>query len=70
MTVETKDLEFAEAVRKTCLEILQRSYEEAGISGLCHEGRWEYALDVLHGLSIENLLKNISRPDRPSRRTP
>ena len=70
MTIETKDLELAEAVRETCLEIQQRSYEEAGISGLCHEGRWEYALDVLRGMSIEKLLKNINRPDQTSRRTP
>jgi hypothetical protein len=27
-------------------------------------------LDVLRNLSMENLLKDISRPHRPSRRTP
>jgi pentatricopeptide repeat protein len=70
MTTTTKELKLAESVRKACLENLQRSYEEAGISGLCHEGRWEYALDVLRNLSMENLLKDISRPHRPSRRTP
>jgi pentatricopeptide repeat protein len=63
-----KELKLAESVRKVCLENLQRSYEEAGISGLCHEGRWEYALDVLRNLSTENLLKDVSRPYRPSRR--
>ncbi|MFZ0241609.1 MAG: hypothetical protein WAL90_08180 [Desulfobacterales bacterium] len=51
---------FAEAVRKSCLKILQRSYEEAGISGLCHEGRWEYAIDVLQNMAIEELLKKIA----------
>ncbi|MGA9539168.1 MAG: hypothetical protein WBR24_24970 [Desulfobacterales bacterium] len=68
MTTTTKELKLAESVRKACLENLQRSYEEAGISGLCHEGRWEYALDVLRNLSMANLLKDISRPHRPSRR--
>jgi pentatricopeptide repeat protein len=70
MTTTTEKLKLAESVRKACLENLQRSYEQAGISGLCHEGRWEYALDVLRNLSMENLLKDISRPHRPSRRTP
>jgi pentatricopeptide repeat protein len=70
MTTTTEKLKLAESVRKACLENLQRSYEEAGISGLCHEGRWEYALDVLRNLSMENLLKDIRRPHRPSRRTP
>lgn len=70
MTITIEELKLAEAVRKACLEILQRTYEEAGISGLCHEGRWEYALDVLRSLAMEDLLEDISRPDRPSRRVP
>ncbi|MFZ0612813.1 MAG: hypothetical protein WAM73_11290 [Desulfobacterales bacterium] len=57
------ELKFAEAVRKCCLQILRRSWEEAGISGLCHEGRWEYAIDVLQNLAVENLLKEIAGSD-------
>jgi pentatricopeptide repeat protein len=70
MTTTSKEPKLAESVRKACLKNLRRSYEVAGISGLCHEGRWEYALDVLRSLSMENLLKDISRLHRPSRRTP
>jgi pentatricopeptide repeat protein len=62
MPPTTKERKLAESVRKACLENLQRSYEEAGISGLCHEGRWEYALDVLRNLSMENLLKDYQSP--------
>jgi hypothetical protein len=70
MTPIPKELKLAESVRKAGLENLQRAYEEAEISGLWHEGRWEYALDVLRNLSMENLLKDINRLHRPSRRTP
>lgn len=68
MTVTVEELKLAETVRKACVEILQRTYEEAGISGLCHEGRWEYALDVLQSLAMEDLLEDIGRADRPERR--
>lgn len=70
MTTTIKQLKLAESVRKACLEKLQRSNEEAGISGLCHEERWEYAVNVLRNLSMENLLRDISRPHRPSHRNP
>jgi len=63
MILAMNELKFAEAVRKSCLQILQRSYAEAGISGLCHEGRWEYAIDVLQNLAVENLLKEIEGVD-------
>lgn len=43
----------AEAVRAACLEVARRAYEEAGISGLCAEGRWELALDAVRGLDLE-----------------
>lgn len=52
MTVTIIDFKLAESVPKACLENLQRSYEEAGISGLCHEGRGEYALDVSRSLAM------------------
>ena len=70
MTTTIKELKLAETVRKACLEKLQRSCEEAGISGLRREGRWDYALDTLRNPSMEYLLKDISRPHRPNRRTP
>ncbi|MCK7580160.1 MAG: acetyltransferase [Chromatiales bacterium] len=40
-------LEIAETVRAAGVDAAARSYEEAGISGLCHEGRWENALQAV-----------------------
>lgn len=42
----------AEAVRAACLDAAARAYEDAGISGLCHEGRWEIALQAIRTLDL------------------
>jgi len=34
-------LQIAEVVRQACLTAALRAYEDAGLSGLCQEGRWE-----------------------------
>ena len=42
----------AAAVRSACLDAATRAYEEAGISGLCHEGRWEVALQAIRSIDL------------------
>lgn len=54
----------AEAVRTACLDAALRAYEEAGISGLCHEGRWEYAVQAIQGIDLGTLVKQVETPDR------
>ncbi|HET6569699.1 MAG TPA: acetyltransferase [Rhodothermales bacterium] len=49
--------ELAEAVREACMQTLISAYEEAGMSGLCAEGRIEYALGALRGLDLEEFLR-------------
>lgn len=46
----------AEAVKQACIDTALRAYEEAGISGLCAEGRWELALDAVRNLDVKPLL--------------
>lgn len=48
--------ELAEAVRSACLEAARKAYEDAGMSGLCAEGRWELALQAIRELDLEALL--------------
>jgi hypothetical protein len=48
----SKQLQLAEAVRDACLRAALRAYENAGISGLCGEGRWEMAVQALRGLDL------------------
>jgi hypothetical protein len=37
--MDLKDL--AKRIRETCIEAALQAYEDAGIQGLCAEGRWE-----------------------------
>jgi hypothetical protein len=47
----------AEAIRTACLEAALRAYEDAGISGLCEEGRWECAVQAIQGLDLTALIQ-------------
>ncbi len=47
----------AEAVRDACLKAALDGYERAGLSGLCHEGRWEMAVDALRALDLDDILQ-------------
>jgi len=51
-----KATRIAEAVRRACLEAAQDAYEQAGISGLCAEGRWEVAVDAIRQLDVARLI--------------
>ena len=42
----------AEMVRAACLEAALAAYEDAGICGLCAEGRWEAALAAMRHLDL------------------
>lgn len=53
----------AEAVRSACVDAAQAAYEEAGILGLCHEGRWEYALQAVKALDLDRLAAELQGAD-------
>ena len=53
MTDERQQL--AEKVRQACLQAALDAYEQAGISGLCEEGRLEVALDAIRQLDVAKL---------------
>jgi hypothetical protein len=44
-----------EAVRRACLAAALAAYEEAGVLGLCHEGRWEAAVSAMQSLDLRRL---------------
>jgi hypothetical protein len=46
----------AEAVRRACLDVALAAYEDAGLSGLCQEGRWECAVEAIRGLDLDSIL--------------
>ena len=49
----------AEAVREACVEVVLDAYEEAGIRGLCAEGRWEYAVEALRRFELTKVLQDV-----------
>jgi hypothetical protein len=42
----------AETLRAACLDAALRAYEDAGIRGLCAEGRWEAAVAAIRHLDL------------------
>ena len=42
----------AEAVRRALVDAAVAAYEDAGLSGLCAEGRWEAAVDAMRSLDL------------------
>lgn len=47
--------DIAEQVRQACIQEAIRAYEDAGISGLCHEGRFEAAISAVRMLDLSAL---------------
>jgi len=41
-----------ERIRAALLEAALRAYEDAGIRGLCEEGRWEAAIDAMRSADL------------------
>ena len=52
------DLEdLAKRIREKCVEAILQAYEDAGIQGLCAEGRWEVAVGTLRTLDLTPVLR-------------
>ncbi len=52
----------AEAVRAALVEAAREAYEQAGIAGLCAEGRWELALDAMRTLDLALVAPGVPGP--------
>jgi hypothetical protein len=57
------DLEdLAKLIREACLDAVLQAYEDAGIQGLCAEGRWEAAISALRTVELAPLLRVFQQP--------
>ncbi|MEJ2433626.1 MAG: hypothetical protein P8Y53_10870 [Pseudolabrys sp.] len=52
-------LRIAEAVREACVRQAQQGFEQAAISGLCHEGAVEAAVGAIRMLDLEAVLREF-----------
>ena len=56
------DLEdLAKRVRDACLEAVLEAYEDAGVQGLCAEGRWEVSVGALRTLDVAGPVQKVER---------
>jgi hypothetical protein len=58
--MELEDL--AKSIRDTCVEAVLQAYEDAGVQGLCAEGRWEAAVGALRRVDLAPLLRDFQHP--------
>lgn len=54
----------AEATQRSLVEIAIRAYEEAGLSGLCADGRWEVALGAIRSCDVSKQINDDEPPPR------
>ena len=52
----------AESIRAACVEAAVAAYEDAGIRGLCAEGRWEAALGAVRQLDVREAARPPAAP--------
>lgn len=59
--------EMAEKAGKALIEsartAMVEAYDNAGMSGLCAEGRWDLALDALNSLDVKSILNKTLSSD-------
>ena len=58
--------QLARAVRDACLKAAREAYENAGISGLCEEGRWECAVAAIRSFDLQAIIDAM--PDDPAQK--
>jgi hypothetical protein len=46
----------AAQVRRACLEAALLAHEDAGLAGLCAEGRWEAAVDAIRSVDLAGVV--------------
>jgi hypothetical protein len=58
--MDAEDL--AKRIREVCIDAVLQSYEDAGMQGLCAEGRWEAAVDALRTVDLAPLVREFQQP--------
>jgi hypothetical protein len=51
--------DLAKRIRDACLTAVLEAYEDAGVQGLCAEGRWQAAVDALRTHDLAPLLRDF-----------
>jgi hypothetical protein len=54
--------QIAAQIREACLKAALQAYEDAGVQGLCAEGRWEAAVSAMQSVDVTALLGTTKAP--------
>jgi hypothetical protein len=57
-------IDVAEATQRALLEVARSAYEEAGLSGLCEEGRWEVAIGAMRSYDVRLIILSLTSSKR------
>ncbi|WP_420126427.1 hypothetical protein [Longimicrobium sp.] len=52
----------ADAIRRALIDAAEAAYEDAGIQGLCAEGRWEAAVSAMRRVDVEAVARGALQP--------
>lgn len=58
--------DFAKRVRRACVDAAVQAYEDAGVQGLCAEGRWEAAVSAMKTVELTPLLREFKQASAKS----
>jgi hypothetical protein len=61
ITISAEQHQLAEAIRAACIRAALAGYEDASLSGLCHEGVWERVIDAIRELKLEAIIQEVGR---------
>lgn len=56
-------LKVAEAVRDACREAVAEAWEDAGVQGLCVEGRCEAAIGAIERIGLKGIVERVLAGD-------
>ena len=56
-SMEAYGLRVAATVRTACVSAAQEAYERARLDGLCDEGAWEVAVDMMRNLDLAEIIR-------------
>lgn len=48
-----------ESIRRAVVEAGEAAYEDAGIQGLCAEGRWEAAVAAMRSVDLASIIPRV-----------
>ena len=55
----------AESIRRALIQAGEAAYEDAGIRGLCAEGRWEAAVAAMRAVDLDALVHDAAASADP-----